>query len=951
MVARLRLGRFNHATKAANLLVRQADRGQHLRRVILLMSTMCSSEARAYPRSDAHCPRPGNVANMRGLPARGRSRPKKLVRHRQQHPVRLATLNVGTLTGRSRELADSLRKRRFDICCVQETRWKVSKARELGDGYKRIYHGTSTRNGTDIILNESFRNSVTAVDRLSDRLMAVKVDTGKVELRVVSAYAPQAGCSEEEKASFWEDLEQYVQSLESEEILLIGGGFNGHVGSRKDGFESCHGGYGYGARKDGLRILEYAVASDLIIANTQYRKRKSHLITYTSGGRETQIDFWMLRRRDRRLLQDSKVMPTDHVAAQHHLLVMDLKISRLKKRHARTETQRIKWWNQEDRKEAAIREKKSKYKLWWRTRQPEDRGAYLAAKREAKKAVSKAKSDRYKAVYDMIDTREGERAVYRLFRARHRSTLDMEHTKIVKGADGVVLRRSSQILEKWREYYNHLCNEEFCHPPIPSVPSVESPVLPITAVEVSAAFAKMKSNKATGPDDIPADVWKLLGDRGSMWLATLCNKIVAEGRTPDVWQTSVTVPVWKGKGDIADCTSYRPIRLLCHTMKVFERVLEARLSKIVSVSLNQCSFVKDCSTIDAIHAVRILLEKHREKNRSAHLAFLDLEKAFDRVPHELLWMSMRSHRVPEEYVRWTKLLYAKPTSVVRCAAGTSRPFPVHVAVHQGSSLSPLLFILCMDTITKEIQKQHPWTLLFADDVMLAAESRDDLQKQVQSWKDQLQQYGFRLNTSKTEYMECGPRTEDGSIRVDGTELNKVKCFKYLGSKVTSTGDIDQEGRARVNAAWMKWKMATGVLCDKKVPVRLKSKIYRTVVRPVALYGCECWPTTKALERVLHAMEMRMLRWTIGVTLKEKVSNDTVRSIFGVVPITEKMKEARLRWFGHVLRREEDSMAQTALKLDVSGVRPLGRPKIRWLDRVKLDIIEARLCTADAMDRT
>ncbi|KAK6744160.1 hypothetical protein RB195_011083 [Necator americanus] len=364
MVARLRLGRFNHATKTASLLVRQADRGQHLRRVILLMSTMCPSEARAYPSSDAHCPRPGNMANMRGLPARGRSWPKK-------------------------------------------------------------------RSGIG-------------------------------------------------------SLEQYVQSLEGEEVLLIGGDFNGHVGSRKDGFESCHGGYGFGARNDeGLRILEYAVASDLIIANTQYRKRKSHLITYTSGGRETQIDFWMLRRRDRRLLQDSKVIPTDHVAAQRHLLVMDLKISRPRKRHPRTETQRIKWWNLKDRKEiffasvapsalphptrsveemwsstssvirltaentlgkttlgkpkvqkatwfwneevqAAIREKKSKYKLWWRTRQPEDRDAYLTAKREAKKAVSK-KSDRYKAVYDMLDTREGERAVYRLVRARHRSTLDMEH--------------------------------------------------------------------------------------------------------------------------------------------------------------------------------------------------------------------------------------------------------------------------------------------------------------------------------------------------------------------------------------------------------------------------------------------------------------------------------------------------------------------------------------------
>ncbi|ETN68218.1 hypothetical protein NECAME_05699 [Necator americanus] len=193
----------------------------------------------------------------------------------------------------------------------------------------------------------------------------------------------------------------------------------------------------------------------------------------------------------------------------------------------------------------------------------------------------------------------------------------------------------------------------------------------------------MKSNKATGPDDIPADVWKLLGDRRSVWLTTLFNKIVAEGRTPDVWQTSVTVPIWKGKGDIAESTSYRPIRLLCHAMKVFEGVLEARLMRIVSASLNRCGFVKDCSTIDAIHAVRILLEKHREKNRSVHLAFLDLEKAFDRVPHELLWMSMRSHRVPEEYVQCTKLLYAKPTNVGRCAAGTSRPFPVQVGGPSG----------------------------------------------------------------------------------------------------------------------------------------------------------------------------------------------------------------------------------------------------------------------------
>ncbi|KAK6766463.1 hypothetical protein RB195_026020 [Necator americanus] len=96
--------------------------------------------------------------------------------------------------------------------------------------------------------------------------MAVKVGTGEVELRVFSVYAPQVSWFKEEKACFWEDLEQYVQSLEGEEVLLIGEDFNGYVGSREDGFESRYGRYGYGARNnDGFRILEYAVASEQVL--------------------------------------------------------------------------------------------------------------------------------------------------------------------------------------------------------------------------------------------------------------------------------------------------------------------------------------------------------------------------------------------------------------------------------------------------------------------------------------------------------------------------------------------------------------------------------------------------------------------------------------------------------------------------------------------------------------
>ncbi|VDO19279.1 unnamed protein product [Heligmosomoides polygyrus] len=105
----------------------------------------------------------------------------------------------------------------------------------------------------------------------------------------------------------------------------------------------------------------------------------------------------------------------------------------------------------------------------------------------------------------------------------------------------------------------------------------------------------------------------------------------------------------------------------------------------------------------------------------------------------------------------------------------------------------------------------------------------------------------------------------------------------------------------VSAAWSKWRSLTGVLCDRKIPEHLKSNIYKAVVRPVAMSGAECWLVTKEVETRLSVMETKMLRWTAGVTRIDRIRNDAIRQKFGVAPISDKMREARLRWYGHVLR--------------------------------------------------
>ncbi|KAK4357900.1 hypothetical protein RND71_023510 [Anisodus tanguticus] len=103
---------------------------------------------------------------------------------------------------------------------------------------------------------------------------------------------------------------------------------------------------------------------------------------------------------------------------------------------------------------------------------------------------------------------------------------------------------------------------------------------------------------------------------------------------------------------------------------------------------------------------------------------------------------------------------------------------------------------------------------------------------------------------------------------------------------------------------MKWRLTSGVLCDKNVPPKLKGKLYRVVVRPTMLYGAECWPVKTLHIQKMKVAEMRMVRWMCWHTRRDKIKNDDIRDMVGVASVEDKMREARLRWFGHVQRRHK-----------------------------------------------
>ncbi|KAK3525233.1 hypothetical protein QTP86_024950, partial [Hemibagrus guttatus] len=629
--------------------------------------------------------------------------------------LRIGTLNVGTMTGKGRELADMMERRKVDILCVQETRWKGSKARSIGAGFKLFYYGVdSKRNGVGVVLKEEFVRNVLEVKRVSDRVMSLKLEIEGVMLNVVRGYAPQVGCELEKKERFWSELDEVMESIPTGERVVIGADFNGHVGEGNTGDEEVMGKFGVKKRNlEGQMVVDFAKRMDMAVVNTYFQKREEHRVTYKSGGRRTQVDYILCRRGNLKEISDCKVVVGEGVARQNRMVVCRMTLMVCKKRSEIEIEKKTKWWKlkkeecceefrqklrqalggqvvlpddwettaevirETGRKVLGVssgRRKEDKETWWWNEevqdsiqrkrlakkkwdmdRTEENRQEYKELQRRVKREVSKAKQKAYDELYTRLDIREGEKDFYRLARQRDRDGKDVQQVRVIKDRDGRVLTSEESVQRRWKEYFEELMNEENEREKrVEGVNSVEQNVDKIRKDEVRKALKRMKSGKAVGPDNIPVEVWKCLGEAAVEFLTSL-----------------------------------------------FNRVLE------------------------------------------------NLEKVYDRVPREELWYCMRKSGVAEMYVRVVQDMYERSRTVVRCAVGQTEEFKVEVGLHQGSALSPFLFAIVMDQLSEEVRQESPWTMMFADDIVICSESREQVEENLERWRFALERRGMKVSRNTT----------------------------------------------------------------------------------------------------------------------------------------------------------------------------------------------------------
>ncbi|KAK3572937.1 hypothetical protein QTP86_010541 [Hemibagrus guttatus] len=222
---------------------------------------------------------------------------------------------------------------------------------------------------------------------------------------------------------------------------------------------------------------------------------------------------------------------------------------------------------------------------------------------------------------------------------------------------------------RWKEYFEDLLNPT-------DTPSVEEPEAEdsevdsfITQAEVTEVVQQLLGGKAPGVDEIRPEYLKSLDVVGLSWLTRLCNIAWRSGTVALDWATRVVIPLFK-KGDRRVCSSYRGITLLSLPGKVYSRVLERRVRPLVEprIQEEQCGFRPSCGTLDQLYTLHRVLEDSWEFAQPVHMCFVDLEKAFDRVPRGILWEVLWEYGVRGPLLRAVRSLYNRSSSLVRIAS-------------------------------------------------------------------------------------------------------------------------------------------------------------------------------------------------------------------------------------------------------------------------------------------
>ena len=643
---------------------------------------------------------------------------------------------------------------------------------------------------------------------------------------------------------------------------------------------------------------------------------------------------------------------------------------------------------------------KARTEAWrrWERASQEDKTStaaqYRIAKRELRRAIRTAK-DNY--IHDVLSyTRSnGKRSPWAVVQHITGEKCPRRPTPVTKveNEDGTPC---NDPRERWHRHFSRVLNVmsqtkgEIWKRVLPEVDGSQFASLadPPTEEDVRDALEATKLGTAPGLDGIPPEAYVNGGDSLVKDLHALFIQVWEDGAVPPEWRDAELVPLPK-KGNLKNCENWRGISLLAVLGKVFAKVIQRRLQTVAEAILpeSQCGFRPDRSTGDMIFTVNRLAELARMSGRDLFLVFVDLKKAYDSVPREAMWETLRMFGVPDLLINIIASMHEGMKVKVRVGNDHTDDIEVRNGLRQGCVLAPVLFAIYAYAVlidwrdrceqqgievgysfttkhggclphsnmpAKAIAHSLTQTInecQFADDVALVGTTQNNSANMTRVYGTTSGDWGLSASWTKTKVMRIGPSQRKARpFHVDPDDDNSpvveaVSKFRYLGVMFSDDGTPDaavEDRIAKANRAF--YSLLVPVFRESGILMRSKRMVYEATVLSSLSYCCHLLPLSQSHHKKLDQFHMSCVRRIVGYNRikqwKEHTSDEDLRRIFGNLETpSERLRRFRLKWLGHVSRMPPWSLPNQAMFgwMEKKDHGQGGRHGLRWRDVVHRDL--------------
>jgi len=898
-------------------------------------------------------------------------------------------------------LQEEIKSLKWDIIGLTETKRKGEGLTQQKDG-TWLYDAGKTENrplskGLAFLINKRLKKYIQKFDTHSERIISCNLKLKRnLTLMIILVYAPTTDYDEDAVEEFYETLEDAMTGAKKGYTIVMGD-LNAKIGLKeKTEHSTTTGQFGIGERNArGERLLQFTETNKLTIGNTLFKKGKERYWTWESpdGKTRNMIDYIMTS--NRKILSNCEVISKVDIGSDHRMVRGKIKLSKdllrlemiKRKKQIRTNLNMLKkhegifQLELFNRFEMLAEEEVNIERLGnileeestkihkaeeFITQDIEDEGTTqkkIIEDLDEKRKKLRNKSN--KTTTEKVEYCELNKTVKKLRRQRARQRKKEQIINIIESGKGpkgthqtgkkqliASMRKENGEITKDREEILKICTnfyEKLYSSSIPTPKDIikescdlEEPP-PITIKEVENALKKMKHNKAPGPDGITTDLIRIGGTPVTEFLTKIFNKIMTTKQIPKEWKEAKMIIIFK-KGDPKDIKNYRPISLLAHTYKIFTRILQNRMEKVLDENQprEQAGFRKGYSTVDHIHTLSQILEKANEYNIPLSVGFIDYEKAFDSIEHFAIFEALRNMGISETYIKIIEDMYTDATAVINIDEMTSTPFNIKRGVRQGDPISPKLFTAALQEIFKKadlnglginIDGEELNDLRFADDATLISTSKQDLTSQLNKINNEGKRVGMKIHKGKTKYMTT--QEDNNTVKIENVEIERVDNYKYLGqtfyTKYTHKKTIEE----RIRQGWSSFGRHREILQDKDIPINLKSKVFDQCILPTMTYGCQTWVITKENMRKLRTAQRAMERKMLGIKLKDKIRCTEIRKRTRVTDITKTILKSKAKWTGHIARMKDNRWTIRATEwIPRDRKRSRGRKPRRWRDDIR-----------------